>query len=120
MRRLAVLCALGLVLGGCAASAAQLTISGTAPTQGNDGSCGSPALVPFEPGVSLLVRVTWAGPSSGVDSAFVAPGARFSFIKQVLPGTYTINALAKNGALVGCDTTITKVAKAVPAKVALD
>lgn len=120
MRRLAILCALGLTLGGCAASAAQLTISGTAPTQGNDGSCGAPVAVPFEPGVSLLVRVAWAGPSSGSDSAFVAPGAKFLFVKQVLPGTYTINALAKNGALVGCDTTITKVAKAVPARVTLD
>jgi hypothetical protein len=99
-----------LLLTSCGAT---LRLSGTAPTQDNDGSCPVPVLVP-NVSASVWVHVAWVGASSGEDSMSVARSAPFIFTRSVQPGSYTIRAWASDAGGASCDTLIYLVLKSPP------
>jgi hypothetical protein len=99
-----------LMLTSCGAT---LRLSGTAPTQDNNGSCSARVLLP-NVSPSVWIHAAWTGPSSGDDSVFVAIGTPFVIAKQVPAGTYMVRLWASDVAGAGCDTTVTRVLKGPP------
>jgi hypothetical protein len=99
-----------LLLTSCGAT---LRLSGTAPTQDNDGSCAARVLLP-NVSPSVWIHAAWTGPQAGGDSVFVAIGAPFSIVRQVPAGTYTVRLWASDVAGASCDTTVTRILKGPP------
>jgi len=111
MRRLKLSAILAtLLLTSCGAT---LRLSGTAPLEDNDGSCGARVLVP-NASSSVWIHAVWTGPEAGGDSTFVAKGSQFSFTRQVPSGTYTIRLWASDAGGVGCDTLVTRTYESAP------
>lgn len=112
------------LFGGCecrmrVASAATLTIRGTAPAFDNPGTCTTPTLIAASPGAVVTVHVSVSGPVAYLDSVAVAAGSLFALSRQVPAGTYSVRAWASDSGGAGCDTTITVRVKNPPWKVRL-
>lgn len=96
------------------AQAVQVTVSGTAPSTDNSGTCVGPVLVPMTlPNPALKMHGRWwlaGGDSINAvgDSVAVAPGAGFNLVFNAAPGLWRIRAWAADAGGVGCDTTVTK------------
>lgn len=98
---------LALVLG-------NLIVAGTAPRYKNPAPCGDGSYYsyasPWAGSPTLRIVMVYFGPIAAVRTLDVKPGAPFMFVQSVPPGPYVIAVYAKNGALVGCDTTIVRYA----------
>lgn len=106
MRRLALLVLLALVaLSSCAAT---LRVTASAPTFDNDGTCGSPVLLPATAGAPRVLHFQWSGPASGEDSVATIVGAPVTFSRNVPAGTYTVRGWASSSGGAGCDTTVSR------------
>lgn len=115
MRRISLAAlALFVLVSSCAAT---LRVSGTAPTQVNDGACSSPVLLPGSG--SIVVHAQVVGRALE-DSITTVVGAPFAFAWTVPAGVYQVRSWASPvgiPALAGCDTTITANAAAPPWRV---
>jgi hypothetical protein len=122
MRRAIAVLVVVALLAGCrgGSEAGTLRVTGSAPTQLNDGPCGAPVLLPASG--QLVVHVQVIGRALE-DSITTVPGGPFSFTWAIPAGTYTVRAWASIfglPALPGCDTTVTKTVQAPPHTVRLN
>jgi hypothetical protein len=105
---IAVAIALALATTSCAAT---WTITGHAPTQDDNGACGSPILVPTVGGL-VRVQLSWVGPANGTDTKTMQPGAAFSFTGNVPSGNYTFTAVCLDSAgNASCPATVAKLVR---------
>ena len=116
MKRLTIL----LLLIALPASAAQFTVRGKVPAQGNDSTCATPVLVATTTPAVIHVRLTGAVTREDSTVALV-PGTPFALTFAQLPaGLYTVRGWASNPGGIGCDTTFTKLAVAPPWRMQVD